>query len=97
MRRRSAAILVPTSPSRQPNMRMWTLERAASTSAKILGKKLFPSTSGSIVAAVDHAKDSAASCGRPEKRSVAACAAAGVTASGGGGQLGRCVTPSTWR
>ncbi len=64
LRRRSAAISIPTSPSRQPNMRMCTDDCAASTSAKIRGKKLSPSTSGSIVAAVDHANGSAASCGR---------------------------------
>ena len=51
----SAAIRVPTSPSRQPNIRMCTDERAASTSAKIRGKKFAPSAHGSIVAAVDHA------------------------------------------
>ena len=45
-------------------MRMCTDERAASTSAKIRGKKFRPSTHGSIVAAVDQAKSSAASCGR---------------------------------
>ena len=37
-------------------MRMWTDERAASTSARIRGKKLAPSTRGSMVAAVDQAK-----------------------------------------
>ena len=60
-----------------------------------------PSTSGSIVAAVDQANGSAASCGRAPSRatnaSVAACAPAEVTASAGGGQLGRCVIPSTCR
>ena len=40
----SAAIRIPTSPSRQPNMRMCTDERAASTSAKMRGKKFAPST-----------------------------------------------------
>ena len=101
LRPRRAAIAVPTVPSRQPNMRMCTDDRAASTSAKIRGKKLAPSTSGSIVAAVDHANGSAASCGRVPPRatnaSVAACAPAGVTASAGGGQLGRLVIPSTCR
>ena len=101
LRRRSAAISIPTSPSRQPNMRMCTDDFAASTSAKIRGKKFAPSTSGSIVAAVDHANGSAASCGRVPSRatnaSVAACAPAEVTASAGGGQLGRCVIPSTCR
>jgi hypothetical protein len=80
---------------------MWTLERAFSTSSKIRGKKSTPSTSGSIVAAVDHANGSAASCGRTPSRfanaSVAACAPAGVTAPGGGGQLGFCVMPRTCR
>ena len=56
-----SAIRIPTSPSRQPNMRMCTDERAASTSAKMRGKKFAPSTQGSIVAAVDQAKSSAAS------------------------------------
>jgi len=36
-------------------MRMWTDERAFSMSAKIFGKKFFPSGHGSTVAAVDHA------------------------------------------
>ena len=92
---------MPTVPSRQPNMRMCTDDSAASTSAKIRGKKLFPSTRGSIVAAVDQAKGSAASWGRIPSRatnaSVAACAPSEVTASAGGGQLGRCVIPSTCR
>jgi len=56
---------------------------------------------GSIVAAVDQAKSSAASRGRVPARaanaSVAACASAAVTASNGGGQLGRWVMPSTCR
>ena len=94
LRSSSAAIRIPTSPSRQPNMRMCTDERAASTSAKMRGKKFLPSTQGSIVAAVDHAKPSAASRGRTPSpapnAAVAACAPAAVTASGGGGQLGRC-------
>ena len=67
-------------------MRMCTDDRAPSTSAKIRGKKLFPSTHGSIVAAVDQAKSKSASCGRGESRaanaSVAASAPADVTASG---------------
>ena len=92
---------VPTSPSRQPNMRMCTDERAASTSSKMRGKKLAPSAHGSIVAAVDHARSRAASCGRAPSRaanaSVAASAPDDVTAWGGGGQLGRCVIPSTCR
>ncbi len=92
---------MPTSPSRQPNIRMCTDERAASTSAKIRGKKVAPSTSGSIVAAVDQAKSRAASWGRVPSRAanafVAASAPAAVTASEGGGQLGCCVTPSTCR
>jgi hypothetical protein len=41
-------------------MRMCTDERAASTSARIRGKKFRPSTHGSIEAAVDGAKWSAA-------------------------------------
>ena len=93
--------LIPISPSRQPNIRMCTVDRAASTSAKIFGKKFTPSAHGSIVAAVDHANGSAASRGRGRtsatNASVAACAPADVTASKGGGQLGRCVTPSTRR
>ena len=64
---------------------MCTDDCAASTSSKIFGKKFVPSAHGSIVAAVDHAKASAASCGRVPLRaanaSVAACAPAGVTAS----------------
>ena len=64
---------------------MCTDELAASTSAKIRGKKFDPSTQGSIVAAVDHAKRS----GAAGDASTAASAPAGVTASGGGGQLGR--------
>ena len=77
---------------------MCTDDRAASMSAKIRGKKFLPSAHGSIVAAVDHANSSVASWGRvPENASVAACAPAGVTASEDGGQLGRCVIPSTWR
>ena len=55
LRSSSAAIRIPTSPSRQPNIRMCTDERAASTSAKMRGKNARPSTQGSIVAAVDHA------------------------------------------
>ena len=43
---------------------MCTDERAASTSAKIRGKKFAPSAHGSIVAAVDHANSSVASWGR---------------------------------
>ena len=86
------AICIPTEPSRQPNMRMWTDDFAPSMSSKMRGKKFAPSTHGSIVAAVDHAKSSAASCGRIPLRSanalVAASAPADVTASGGGGQLG---------
>ena len=101
LRSSSAAIRIPTSPSRQPNMRMWTDERAASTSAKMRGKKLTPSTSGSIVAAVDHAKSSAASRvpapSRAAKASVAARAPSAVTASAGGGQHDRDLTPSTLR
>ena len=96
-----SAISVPTWPSRQPNMRMCTDDRAFSTSAKIRGKKLLPSTHGSIVAAVDQAKSKSASCGRGESRAanawVAASAPADVTAPAGGGQLGRCVIPSTCR
>src|SRR5512134_2040185 len=65
------------------------------------GKKLTPSTKGSIVAAVDQAKSSAASRGRILRRaanaSVAASAPAGVTASCGGGELGRLGLPSTFR
>ena len=80
-------------------MRMCTDERAASMSAKMRGKKFAPSGHGSIVAAVDHAKSSVASCGRVPSRaanaSVAPRAPADVTASDGGGQLGRCVIPST--
>ena len=92
---------MPISPSRQPNIRMCTDDRAASTSARIRGKKLAPSTRGSMLAAVDQAKSRAASCGRipsrAAKASVAACAPADVTAVGGGGQVERCVTPSTSR
>ena len=95
----NVAICIPTEPSRQPNMRMWTDDCAPSMSLKMRGKKFAPSTHGSIVAAVDHAKSSAASCGRVPLRAanslVAASAPAGVTASGGGGQLGFWVTPST--
>ena len=79
-------------------MRMCTDERAASTSAKIRGKKVFPSTQGSIVAAVDQAKSSAASWGRRPLAGgerLGGLRARGVTASAGGGQLGRCVIPST--
>ena len=80
-------------------MRMWTDDCAPSMSSKMRGKKFAPSTHGSIVAAVDHAKSSAASCGRVPLRAanalVAASAPAGVTASGGGGQLGFWVIPST--
>jgi hypothetical protein len=50
-------------------------------SAKMRGKKFMPSTQGSIVAAVDHAKSSAASRVRgrafEEKACVAASASAG--------------------
>ncbi len=92
---------MPISPSRHPNIRMWTDERAASTSARIRGKKFAPSTEGSRLAAVDQAKSKAASCGRTPSRaanaSVAARAPAEVTAVGGGGQVERCVTPSTSR
>jgi hypothetical protein len=35
---------MPTPPSRQPNIRMCTDERAASTSAKIRGRNCLPST-----------------------------------------------------
>ena len=80
---------------------MCTDERAASMSAKMRGKKFAPSAHGSIVAAVDHANSSVASWGRVPLRaanaSVAACAPSGVTASEDGGQLGRCVIPSTCR
>src|SRR5262245_10229300 len=66
-------------------MRMCTDDVAASTSAKMRGKKLSPSGQGSIVAAVERAKDSAASCGRTRERaanaSVAALAPAAVTAA----------------
>ena len=92
---------MPISPSRQPNMRTCTEDRAPSTSARIRGKKLVPSTQGSIVAAVDHAKSSAASWGRTSSRaasaSVADSAPDAVTALAGGGQLGRWVIPSTCR
>jgi hypothetical protein len=80
---------------------MCTDERAASMSAKIRGKKFAPPTDGSIVAAVDHAKSNAASCGpmasRAAKASVAAAASADVPASPGGGQLSCSVAKSTWR
>jgi hypothetical protein len=56
------------------------------------GKKVAPSTQGTIVAAVDQAKRSGAA-----GDSTAALAPAGVTASGGGGQLGRCGIESTRR
>ena len=49
---------------------MCTDERAASTSAKMRGKKFAPSTHGSIVAAVDQAKSSAASRGRVPSRAA---------------------------
>ena len=92
---------MPTSPSRQPNMRMCTEDRAASTSARMRGKKFFPSAQGSSVAAVHQAKSSAASRGpavaRAANAAVAACAPSEVTASGGGGQLGRRSIPSTRR
>ena len=95
------AISMPISPSRQPNIRMCTDERAASMSARIRGKKLEPSTRGSMLAAVDQAKSRAASCGRaPSRRakaSVAARAPAAVTAVGGGGQVERCVIPNASR
>ena len=71
---------------------MCTDEVAASTSLKMRGKKAVPSTQGSIVAAVDHAKRSGAG-----DASTAASAPAGVTASGGGGQLGCCGIESTRR
>ena len=97
----SAARCVPTSPARQPNIRMCTEVAAASTSAKMRGKKLAPSTHGSIVAAVDHANGSAASRGRVPARAanaaVAASAPADVAASGGGGQHERCGMASTRR
>ena len=96
-----AAIRIPTSPSRQPNMRMCTEEAAASTSARTRGKKFSPSAQGSSVAAVDQAKSSAASrepaVARAANASVAACAPSGVTASGGGGQLDPRSIPSTRR
>jgi hypothetical protein len=69
--------------------------RAASTSAKIRGKNSLPSTHGSIANAVDQAKCSGAS--RGPNASVARCAPAGVTASGGGGQQSRRGVPSTRR
>jgi len=75
-RSRSAAILIPISPSRQPNIRMCTVDRAASTSAKIFGKKFTPSGHGSIPAAVDQAKGSAASCGRAAPRATNSSVAA---------------------
>ena len=57
------------------------------------GKKFLPSTQGSIVAAVDHAKRS----GAAGVVSSASFAPAGVTASGGGGQLGSWGIESTRR
>ena len=72
----SAAIFFPISPSRQPNIRMCTDDSAASTSAKILGKKFTPSAHGSIVAAVDHANGSAASRGRAPPRATNSSVAA---------------------
>ena len=93
------AIRIPTSPSRQPNISTCTDERAASRSANTRGKKRSPSTQGSIVAAVDHANGSAALRGPAPSRAVnastACCAAAEVTASAPGGQLGCCVMRST--
>jgi hypothetical protein len=89
----SAAIRVPTAPAFHPNIRMCTDELAASTSAKMRGKKRAPSTHGSIVAAVARAKRS----GAAGEASTAACAPAAVTASGGGGQLGRCGIDRTRR
>src|SRR5918994_891870 len=75
-------------------MRMWTEDRAASTSARIRGKNSFPSTHGSIDAAIDHTKRGAASRGtvpsRARNAAVAACAPSAVMPSTGGGQLGRC-------
>ncbi len=55
------------------------------------GKNSLPSTNGSSVAAVDHAKSSGPS------PAMAASAPAGVTAPGGGGQHGRRATCSTVR
>ncbi len=71
----SAAVRVPTAPSRQPNMRMCTDDRAASMSARIRGKKVAPSTRGSSVAAVDHANSSVASRGRTRSRAANAAVA----------------------
>ena len=68
-------------------MRMCTDDSAASTSAKIRGKKLLPSTSGSIVAAVDQANG--------ERRVVGPHAVAGDERLGrrlrarGGDRIGR--------
>ena len=62
---------------------MCTDERAASTSAKMRGKKVFPSTHGSTVAAVDQANSSAAwgpTPSRAANASVAASAPDEVTA-----------------
>ena len=79
-----SAISVPTWPSRQPNMRMCTDDRAPSTSAKIRGKNVFPSTHGSIVAAVDQAKSKFASCGRGPSRAANASVAASAPADSHG-------------
>ena len=93
--------MVPISPSRHPNMRMCTDEWACSMSAKMRGKKFFPSGQGSIVAAVDQAYGIPTSAGfgsdRAAKRSVARCAPAAVIALAVGGQLGFCRSSSTCR
>ena len=92
------AICIPTEPSRQPNIRMWTDDRACSMSLKMRGKKFAPSTHGSIVAAVDHAKSSAASCGRVPlrcERRRRRLRSGRSDRIGGGGQLGFWVIPST--
>ena len=82
-------------------MRMWTDEWACSTSAKMRGKKFFPSGQGSIVAAVDHAYGIPTSAGfgseRAANRSVASCAPAEVIAFAVGGQLGFWTIFSTCR
>ena len=56
-------------------MRMCTDDRAASTSARMRGKKVAPSTQGSSVAAVDQANSSAASRGRTPSRAANASVA----------------------
>ena len=98
---RRSASFVPISPSRHPNMTMWTDEWACSISAKIFGKKFLPSGQGSIVAAVDQAYGIPTSAGfgsvRAAKRSVASWAPAAVIALAVGGQLGFCVICSTCR